>query len=74
MQIDGCLDRGGAFDYAKESCETAPNGPQAFPVVAYDIRHGRFYTGTLGFGAVLGLLGFATSRFRAHDDAMTDHG
>ena len=62
MRIDGCLDRGGAFDYSNDSCSTSPNGPQAFPVISYGDRHGRFFASTLSSGIALALLGAAFVR------------
>jgi hypothetical protein len=47
MQVDSCLDRGGAFDFSTKQCITDPNGPASFPFVPYPVRN-------LGFLAVVG--------------------
>jgi hypothetical protein len=37
--VDGCLDRGGAFDYSREQCVTRTDGPLSFPVIPYERRY-----------------------------------
>ena len=39
VRIDGCLDRGGVFDYAVEQCLTGPGAPVHLPTRSYRDRH-----------------------------------
>ena len=42
LQIDACLDHGGAFNYVTMECSTDPNGPPTFPFVSYPSRNRAF--------------------------------
>jgi hypothetical protein len=39
VRIDGCLDRGGVFDYTAEQCLTGPTAPLHLPTRSYGERH-----------------------------------
>ena len=58
LQVDSCLDRGGAFDYSTKQCITDPIGAGSFPFVSYPVRNLGFLTvvGSLALLLVLGLL------------------
>jgi hypothetical protein len=60
-QIDSCLDRGGAFNYAEMECSTDPNGPTSFPFVPYPVRNLGFLA-VVGSSAVLLVLGLRLIR------------
>lgn len=56
MQVDSCLDRGGAFDYSTKQCTTDMSGPTSFPFVPYPVRNLGFLV-AVGSSALLLVLG-----------------
>ncbi len=58
MQVDSCLDQGGAFNFSAMECSTDPNGPKTFPFVPYPVRNLRFLA-VVGSSALLLVLGLS---------------
>ena len=58
MQVDSCLDRGGAFDFSTKQCITDPSGPTSFLFVPYPIRNVGFLA-VVSSSALLLMLGLS---------------
>jgi hypothetical protein len=69
MRVDACLDRGGAFDYAREQCITTDHGPVRFPVVPYSTRHRMqvVVLTSLGVASLAGLLAMRALGSGSHE-------